>query len=140
MEDSTRRPFWPGRRRPQSRSRSRFAAKTSNLNLMAEYRPDHRATGIPELARRITTAEYSLDAVKQAAPSSVSRGNLRPGLRAYDSLLRLRRDPRLDDLMERTFFNTLFAAQNPGWPPYSLLRTLQRSTLVSSRRHLRLPH
>ena len=34
-------------------------------------------------------------------------------LRVYDSLLRLKGSPRFGDLMERTIFNTLFAAQSP---------------------------
>jgi len=34
-------------------------------------------------------------------------------IRLYDSLLRLRGDARFGDLMERTIFNTLFAAQSP---------------------------
>jgi len=34
-------------------------------------------------------------------------------LRVYDSLLRLRADPRLGDLIERTIYNALFAAQSP---------------------------
>ncbi len=34
-------------------------------------------------------------------------------IRVYDSLLRLRGDARMGDLMERTLFNTLFAAQSP---------------------------
>ena len=34
-------------------------------------------------------------------------------LRVYDSLLRLRGDARLGDLIERTVFNALFAAQSP---------------------------
>ena len=34
-------------------------------------------------------------------------------LRLYDSLLRLRADPRMGDLMERTIWNALFAAQSP---------------------------
>jgi uncharacterized protein len=34
-------------------------------------------------------------------------------LRVYDSLLRLRGDSRLGDLIERTMFNALFAAQSP---------------------------
>lgn len=34
-------------------------------------------------------------------------------LRVYDSLLRLRGEARMGDLMERTIFNTLFAAQSP---------------------------
>jgi hypothetical protein len=34
-------------------------------------------------------------------------------LRVYDSLLRLRGDARYGDLIERTVFNTLFAAQSP---------------------------
>jgi DUF1680 family protein len=34
-------------------------------------------------------------------------------LRVYDSLLRLRGEGRYGDLMERTIFNTLFAAQSP---------------------------
>ena len=34
-------------------------------------------------------------------------------IRVYDSLLRLRGDPRMGDLMERSLFNTLFAAQSP---------------------------
>lgn len=34
-------------------------------------------------------------------------------LRAYDSLLRLEGNPRYGDLMERTIYNTLFAAQSP---------------------------
>ncbi len=34
-------------------------------------------------------------------------------LRVYDSLLRLEGDPRLGDLMERTIYNALFAAQSP---------------------------
>jgi DUF1680 family protein len=34
-------------------------------------------------------------------------------LRLYDSLLRLSADPRYADLIERTVFNTLFAAQSP---------------------------
>jgi DUF1680 family protein len=34
-------------------------------------------------------------------------------LRLYDSLLRLRGDSRFGDLMERTIYNTLFAAQSP---------------------------
>ncbi len=34
-------------------------------------------------------------------------------LRVYDSLLRLRGDARYGDLMERTIYNTLFAAQSP---------------------------
>jgi uncharacterized protein len=34
-------------------------------------------------------------------------------IRVYDSLLRLERDPRCGDLMERTIYNALFAAQSP---------------------------
>ena len=34
-------------------------------------------------------------------------------LRVYENLLRLRGDPRFGDMMERTIFNTLFAAQSP---------------------------
>ena len=34
-------------------------------------------------------------------------------LRIYDSLLRLKGDPRMGDLMERTIYNALFAAQSP---------------------------
>ncbi len=34
-------------------------------------------------------------------------------LRVYDSLLRLKPSPQYGDLMERTIFNTLFAAQSP---------------------------
>ena len=34
-------------------------------------------------------------------------------LRVYDSLLRLERDPKFGDLMERTIYNALFAAQSP---------------------------
>jgi uncharacterized protein len=34
-------------------------------------------------------------------------------LRVYDSLLRLEGNPRFGDLMERTIYNTLFAAQSP---------------------------
>ncbi len=34
-------------------------------------------------------------------------------IRVYDNLLRLRGDARMGDLMERTLFNTLFAAQSP---------------------------
>jgi hypothetical protein len=34
-------------------------------------------------------------------------------LRVYDSLLRLEGDPRMGDLMERTVYNALFAAQSP---------------------------
>jgi DUF1680 family protein len=34
-------------------------------------------------------------------------------LRAYDSLLRLRGDARMGDLIERTIYNALFAAQSP---------------------------
>ena len=34
-------------------------------------------------------------------------------LRVYDSLLRLRGDARMGDLIERTIYNTLFAAQSP---------------------------
>ena len=34
-------------------------------------------------------------------------------LRVYDSLLRLEGDPRYGDLMERTIYNALFAAQSP---------------------------
>jgi hypothetical protein len=34
-------------------------------------------------------------------------------LRVYDSLLRLNADARMGDLIERTIFNTLFAAQSP---------------------------
>lgn len=34
-------------------------------------------------------------------------------LRVYDSLLRLRADPRMGDLIERTVYNALFAAQSP---------------------------
>lgn len=34
-------------------------------------------------------------------------------LRVYDAILRLRGDARMGDLMERTIFNTLFAAQSP---------------------------
>ena len=34
-------------------------------------------------------------------------------IRVYDSLLRLNRDARMGDLIERTIYNTLFAAQSP---------------------------
>lgn len=34
-------------------------------------------------------------------------------LRVYDSVLRLKGDPRMGDLMERTIYNALFAAQSP---------------------------
>lgn len=35
-------------------------------------------------------------------------------LRVYDQLLRLKGDPRLGDLIERTIYNALFAAQSPN--------------------------
>lgn len=42
------------------------------VNIMAQYRPEHTAKGIPELARRITSAEYS-QAIRWAREAGLTR-------------------------------------------------------------------
>jgi len=48
-------------------------SKSTYLNVMAQYHPEYRACGFPELARRITLKEYN-EAVALAAASGLTRG------------------------------------------------------------------
>jgi putative pyruvate formate lyase activating enzyme len=50
--------------------------RSTYVNIMAQYRPEHKAPGIPELSRRITTAEYQ-QALRWAREAGLTR--LDPG-------------------------------------------------------------
>ena len=46
--------------------------RSTYVNVMAQYRPEYRATGIPELSRRITTVEYR-QAIQWAGEAGLTR-------------------------------------------------------------------
>jgi putative pyruvate formate lyase activating enzyme len=50
--------------------------RSTYVNIMAQYRPEHKARQIPELARRITAAEYrqALDWARQAGLTRLDSG------------------------------------------------------------------
>ena len=50
--------------------------RSTYVNIMAQYRPEHKAPGIPELSRRITTAEYqqALHWAREAGLTRLDRG------------------------------------------------------------------
>jgi putative pyruvate formate lyase activating enzyme len=50
--------------------------RSTYVNIMAQYRPEHKATGIPALSRRITTAEYqqALRWAREAGLTRLDRG------------------------------------------------------------------
>jgi len=48
-------------------------SKNTYLNVMAQYHPEYRACGFPELDRRITLKEYN-EAVALAVASGLTRG------------------------------------------------------------------
>jgi len=48
-------------------------SKNSYINIMAQYRPQYKASSYPELNRRITTDEY-VDAILRAEKSGLTRG------------------------------------------------------------------
>jgi putative pyruvate formate lyase activating enzyme len=47
-------------------------SRSTYVNIMAQYRPEHKATGIPELSRRITSAEYQ-QAIRWAREAGLTR-------------------------------------------------------------------
>ena len=51
-------------------------ARTTYVNIMAQYRPEHKAPGIPELSRRITSSEYqqALRWAREAGLTRLDRG------------------------------------------------------------------
>ncbi len=46
--------------------------RSTYVNIMAQYRPEHKAKGIPELSRRITSAEYE-QAIRWAREAGLTR-------------------------------------------------------------------
>jgi putative pyruvate formate lyase activating enzyme len=52
---------------------SQEVSKNTYLNVMAQYRPEHKACEYPELNRRITVKEYK-DAIQLAADAGLTRG------------------------------------------------------------------
>ncbi len=48
--------------------------RSTYVNIMAQYRPEHKAPGIPELSRRITSAEYQ-QAIRWAKEAGLTRLN-----------------------------------------------------------------
>jgi putative pyruvate formate lyase activating enzyme len=51
-------------------------SRSTYVNIMAQYRPEHKATGIPELSRRITSAEYqqAIRWAREAGLTQLDRG------------------------------------------------------------------
>jgi putative pyruvate formate lyase activating enzyme len=47
-------------------------SRSTYVNIMAQYRPEHKAAGIPELSRRITGAEYR-QAIRWAKEAGLTR-------------------------------------------------------------------
>jgi len=52
---------------------SQEVSKNTYLNVMAQYRPEHKACEYPELNRRITVKEYK-DAIQLAVDAGLIRG------------------------------------------------------------------
>jgi putative pyruvate formate lyase activating enzyme len=50
--------------------------RSTYVNIMAQYRPEHKAKGVPELSRRITHAEYeqAIHWAKEAGLTRLDRG------------------------------------------------------------------